>query len=83
MSSLSELLKREKVPYRDREKLFLVIGLFLTGRISMGKAADLLGLRVDDFWLLLKKLGVEYQLIDEEEVEEELYEYKRLFKSGS
>ncbi len=83
VEDLRELLERERVPYPDRERLFLVLGLLLTDRISMGKAAELLGLRVDELWLLLRALGVEYQVVDEEEVEEELDEYKRVFKSSS
>ena len=49
----------------------------------MGKAAELLGLRVDDFWFLLFKLGVKYSVYDEEEVEEELDAYRRVFKSSA
>ncbi len=83
VEGLRELLEKERVPYPDRERLFLVLGLLLTDRISMGKAAELLGLRVDELWLLLRALGVEYQVVNEEEVEEELDEYKRVFKSSS
>jgi len=81
--SLSELLERERVPYPDRRRLFLVLGLFLSNRISMGKAAELLGLRIDEFWILLRELGIEYQIIDDEEAEEELDAYRRIFKSSS
>ncbi len=78
-----EIVRSEKVPYRDPERLFLVLGLLLTGRISMGKAAELLGIRIDELWLVLRRLGVEYEVVDEEEAEEEVEAYKRLFKSGS
>ena len=81
-AELREIIRRERVPYPDREKLFIVLGLLLSGRISLGKAAELLGLRVDDFWLLMHKLGVKYSVLDEEEVEEELDAYKRVFKSS-
>jgi len=80
---LREVIERERVPYPDKEKLFTVLGLLLSGRISLGKAAELLGLRVDDLWMLMHKLGVKYSILDEEEVEEELNEYKRIFKSGA
>ena len=80
---LREVIERERVPYPDKERLFMVLGLLLSGRISMGKAAELLGLRIDDFWLLLYKLGVKYSILDEEEVEEELNEYEKVFKSST
>lgn len=83
VDSLAEVLDRERVSYPDRKRLFLVLGLFLSNRISMSRAAELLGLRIDDFWLLLRELGVEYQVIDEEEVEEEVDTYRRIFKSSS
>ncbi|OYT28130.1 MAG: hypothetical protein B6U94_08870, partial [Thermofilum sp. ex4484_79] len=66
----------------DKEKLFLVLGLLLSGRISMGKAAELLNLRIDDLWLLMQKLGVKYPIIDEEEAEEEVNAYRRIFESS-
>ncbi|MEB3862200.1 MAG: UPF0175 family protein [Desulfurococcales archaeon] len=78
-----EIIRSERVPYWDPERLFLVLGLLLTGRISMGKAAELLGIRIDELWLMLRRLGVEYEVVDEEEAEEEIEAYKRLFKSSS
>jgi len=80
---LREVIERERVPYPDKEKLFTVLGLLLSGRISLGKAAELLGLRVDDLWILLHELGIKYGILDEEEVEEELNAYKRIFKSSA
>ncbi len=82
-TELQEIIRRERVPYPDKERLFIVLGLLLTGRISLGKAAELLGLRVDDFWLLMYKLGAKYSILDEEEVEEELDAYRRFFKSST
>ncbi len=81
--AILEIIRSERVPYRDPERLFLVLGLLLSGRISMGKAAELLGIRTDELWLVLRRLGVEYEMVDEEEAEEEIEAYKRLFKSGS
>ena len=74
-----EISKRERVPYPDKEKLLTVLGLLLSGRISMGKAAELLDLRIDDLWLLLQKLGIRYSILNEE-VEEELDAYRRIFR---
>jgi len=78
---LREIIERERISYPDKEKLFMVLGLFLSGRISMGKAAELLGLRIDDFMLLMYELGVRYTIIDEVELDEELNAFKKLFKS--
>ncbi len=51
------------------------------GRISSGKAAELLGLRADNLWILVHRLGVKYSVL--EEVEEELDAYKEIFKSST
>ena len=80
---LKEIIERERVPYPDKEKLFIVLGLLLSGRISLSKAAELLDLRVDDLWMLMHRLGVRYDILNEEEVEEELDAYKRIFKSSA
>ena len=82
-AELKEIIKRERVPYPDKEKLFTVLGLLLSGRISLGKAAELLGLRVDDLWILMHRLGIKYSILDEEEVEEELDAYRRIFESST
>ena len=79
---LKEIIRRERVPYPDKERLFLVLGLLLTNKISIGKAAELLNLRVDELWPLLRKLNIEYNMLNEEEAEEELDVYKRVFKSS-
>ncbi|MCD6348365.1 MAG: UPF0175 family protein [Candidatus Korarchaeota archaeon] len=80
---LREVLEKERVPYPDRERLFIVLGLLLTGRISSGKAAELLDLRIDELWNLLQKLGIKYSFLDEEEVKEELDAYRTVFEGGS
>ena len=80
---LREVIERERVPYPDKEKLFMVLGLLLSGRISLGKAAELLGLRIDDLWILMQKLGIKYIILDEEEAEEELCAYKKIFEGST
>lgn len=79
---LKQIIEKEKISYPDKEKFFLILGLLLSGKISLGKAAELLDLRIDDLWLLLYKLGIKYDMLDEEEVEEELDAFKRIFKSS-
>ncbi|RLE94640.1 MAG: hypothetical protein DRN04_02805 [Thermoprotei archaeon] len=80
---LKKVIERERVSYPDKEKLFMVLGLLLSGRISTGKAAELLSMRVDELWLLLRELGIKYSIMDEEEVEEELDAYRSIFKSST
>lgn len=80
--NLKQIIEKEKISYPDKEKFFLILGLLLSGKISLGKAAELLDLRIDDLWLLLYKLGIKYDMLDEEEVEEELDAFKRIFKSS-
>jgi predicted HTH domain antitoxin len=80
---LRKIIERERVPYPDKEKLFIVLGLLLSGGISMGKAADLLDLRVDELWLLMHRLRIKYSILDDEEIEEELDAYRRIFKNGA
>lgn len=62
--------------------MFTVLGLLLSNRISLGKAAELLGLRIDQLWILLRKLGIEYTIYNDEEVEEELEAYQRVFEES-
>ena len=62
--------------------MFTVLGLLLSNRISLGKAAELLGLRIDQLWILLRKLGMEYTIYNDEEVEEELEAYQRVFEES-
>jgi len=80
---LREVIERERVPYPDKERLFTVLGLLLSGRVSLGKAAELLGLRIDDLWILMHRLGIKYSILDEEEAEEELNAYKKVFKGST
>ena len=80
---LKKVIESEKIPYPDKERFFTVLGLLLSGRISIGRAAELLGLRVDDFWLLMYRLRIKHSILDEEEVEDELNAYKRVFKSST
>ena len=77
---LKKIIEREWVPYPDKEKFFTVLGLLLSGRISIGKAAEILDLRIDDLWTLMYKLGIKYSLIDKEETEKETNAYRKIFQ---
>jgi len=37
LADVREVIERERVPYRGKEKLFMVLGLLLSGRFSMGR----------------------------------------------
>ena len=80
---LKKIIEQERVSYPDKERFFTVLGLLLSDRISIGKASELLGLRVDDLLLLMHKLGIKYSILDEEEIKEELNAYRRVFKSST
>lgn len=45
----------------------------------MGKAAELLSMRIDEFWLLIQKLNIKYSIMNEEELDA----YKRVFKNST
>ncbi len=81
--SLGRLLSVSMCLTRIRRGFSTVLGLLLSNRISIGKATELLGLRVDDLWILMYRLGIGYSILDEEEVEEELDAYKEVLKSNT
>jgi len=55
----------------------MLLGL-LSGRIFTSKAVKLLGLRIDELWLLMRKFNINHGIVDEERVKEELDAYKNL-----
>jgi len=54
--------------------LALAIELFLRGLISVGRAAEIASLPIQDFLYELKKRGIKPFLYDEEDIKEELEE---------
>ena len=80
--SLGRLL-RENTYHTLIRKNYSLLGLLLSGRISLGKAAELLSLRIDELWEIMSKLGIKHSILNEEVVEEELYAYKKVFKSNT
>lgn len=61
--------RREEAPQRVKE--MVVIELFREGKISTGKAAQILGMKRVDFISLLSHLGVPYFHQDKEELTKE------------
>ena len=74
-----EIIEELNVEYPDRKKFFVAVGLLLAGKISLGKSADFLGLRVDEMMELLDKSGIKYDVYNDEEVEKELKSYEEVF----
>ncbi|MGQ4834172.1 MAG: UPF0175 family protein [Candidatus Asgardarchaeia archaeon] len=66
--------------YSEKEKFFKVLGLLVARQISLAKAAELLGLRRDEFIFLLDKLNIEYSYLDEEEAQREKSAVKRMLE---
>lgn len=73
------MLREIPVEYPDEEKFFLVVGLLLSGKISLGKAANLLELRVDELIGIMEKSRIRYNIYDDEEIERELKNYDEVF----
>ena len=65
----------EKFPlfekYEEKGKFFTVVGLLFTRRVTLAKAAELLGLDRDEFSRVLKHMGLEYSYLNAEETEHE------------
>ena len=64
--------------YREKERFLKVVGLLVSHQITFEKAAELLGMRMEELAFLLDKLGVEYSLLDEEEARLEREEADKL-----
>ncbi len=72
---LLDLLGRSRLPTRDRAgqiRAALAIHLFITGEISLGRAAELAGERRADFVSLLKELGVPAVQYGKEQYQQDL-----------
>jgi predicted HTH domain antitoxin len=74
-----KMLREIPVEYPDGGKFFLVVGLLLSEKISLGKAANLLELRVDELIEIMEKSGIRYNIYDDEEIERELKNYDKVF----
>ncbi len=64
---LADLLGPAQGQAAENVKEFAVIGLFQEGRISAGKAAELLGLTLPGFASLLARKGIDYFRFDEQD----------------
>ncbi|ASJ02768.1 hypothetical protein A3L09_05630 [Thermococcus profundus] len=64
--------------YHEKERFLKVVGLLVSHQVTFEKAAQLLGMKMEELAFLLDKLGVEYSLLDEEEAELEIEELKKV-----
>ena len=56
---------------QDREKLLGVVGALVLRRISMDKAAEIMGMQKDAFLTLLETVGVDFSYLEKEDLEAE------------
>jgi predicted HTH domain antitoxin len=68
---LFAMLGYSKSRAEEAIKEFSVLGLYLEQRISVGKAAELLGVRKREFVRLLSRRGIPYLDYTDEELDEE------------
>jgi predicted HTH domain antitoxin len=64
--------------YHEKEWFLKVVGLLVSHQVTFEKAAQLLGMKIEELSFLLGKLGVEYSLLDEEEAELEIGEIENM-----
>jgi predicted HTH domain antitoxin len=69
---LADLLGPAHAQAAEAVKEFAVLGLFQENRISMGKAAELLGMNQRAFISLLARKGIEYFRFDEQDLASEV-----------
>ena len=65
------LITKRRKEASKRVKEMVVIELFREGKISTGKAAQILGMKRTDFFTLLAHLGIPYFHQDKEELSQE------------
>ena len=56
---------------KDKEKLLGVAGALILRRISLHKAAQIMGMQRDSFLTLLETVGVDYSYLEKEDSEAE------------
>jgi predicted HTH domain antitoxin len=64
----------------DKERFLLVLGLLASRTVTLGKAAEIIGMPLSEFSALLKTIGFRYSYLDEKESREEVKASKNLLK---
>lgn len=64
----------------EKERFLLVLGLLASRTITLGKAAEVLGMSRLEFSVVLRTIGFKYSYLDEEEARKEVDAGKGLLK---
>jgi predicted HTH domain antitoxin len=75
---LVDLLEELNRPVRQAARELIVLELYRQGEVSSGKAAELLGLRREEFIRHASKQGIPYFQLDGEELEREIEASRKL-----
>jgi predicted HTH domain antitoxin len=64
----------------EKERFLLVLGLLASRTVTLGKAAEVMGMPLQEFSTLLRTIGFKYSYLDEKELKKELKASKSLLK---
>jgi predicted HTH domain antitoxin len=64
----------------EKERFLLVLGLLASRTVTLGKAAEVMGMSLSEFSALLRTIGFKYSYLDEEELKKEVKASKSLLK---
>lgn len=64
----------------EKERFLLVLGLLASRTVTLGKAAEVLGMSRLEFSAMLRTIGFKYSYLDEEELRKEVAASKCLLK---
>lgn len=77
-SDLVELLEELRLPVKEAARELIVLELYRQGELSSGKAAQLLGMRRDEFIKYASERGIPYLQLTPEELRREIENSKSL-----
>ena len=77
-SDLVELLEELRLPVKEAARELIVLELYRRGELSSGKAAQLLGMRRDEFIKYASERGIPYLQLTPEELRREIENSKSL-----
>jgi predicted HTH domain antitoxin len=77
-SDLVELLEELRLPVKEAARELIVLELYRQGELSSGKAAQLLGMRRDEFIPHASERGIPYLQLSGEELRREIEDSESL-----